>query len=533
MPIVSVWSFKVFESFYKTSNFAKEGDVLLSNFILDFKEEVRVPFFKESPGFHTLEMRFGKLESSQPVVFLSYIDGNNLKIFVNDNLVGISGNPFDTRSLRWNRPEVYFIPLQVLKDSNVLRMEVETENTIGIFDPVFVGEYKHIQKSYLSLYFVTQFLNTIYIVLFLVVGIMFILVPILVKSNYHRALIGISLIMFALYFVDYGYIPHLPISYVIYKKIVISSLYVALGLYLVGFTSEFGFSGNWRKVSSSILILNAGCALLLILKSGGGVAVRRTYLILNFTVFLTTMMILYIFLRKIFTSEGRKNPIAILNGVAILYFIPYVVRDVYVLMTFKPVPLLNQYALAVFITMNLLFVIFDFAGVYRRLLLEKKKVQFLEMESMRDPLTGALNRRFLFKIAEIIPESYSLCIVDIDGFKRINDTYGHLIGDCVLRKLASSLMTSLRKDDHVVRYGGDEFVILFHNTDEETAQIGIEKMKRYVKDRDFNCEGTVVRVSFSYGLCVQGEYSTLDEMLKKADERLYINKKSGGETLFA
>ena len=139
-----------------------------------------------------------------------------------------------------------------------------------------------------------------------------------------------------------------------------------------------------------------------------------------------------------------------------------------------------------------------------------------------DSLTKVYNRFFLENSFEQIFKFYKekiIAMLDIDFFKKINDTYGHQAGDKILAYFAEHIQKNLRKDDLIIRYGGEEFLIFMPNTSKEEAYIVLHKIKNSLKDVDG------IKFTFSAGIANEGE--TLAEMIKIADDRLYKAKKSG------
>ena len=151
----------------------------------------------------------------------------------------------------------------------------------------------------------------------------------------------------------------------------------------------------------------------------------------------------------------------------------------------------------------------------------------------RDGLTGLLTRSAfdrevpsLWAEYERLYSSNSVAILDIDRFKNINDTYGHAAGDKVLRELAQLMRDGLRQEDILVRYGGEEFVVIFPNTQLNTAAHIIDRLR-------YNCSTSTafdlpVPVHFSAGVCERDEANPdLKSILASADSRLYHAKRSG------
>lgn len=167
----------------------------------------------------------------------------------------------------------------------------------------------------------------------------------------------------------------------------------------------------------------------------------------------------------------------------------------------------------------------------------KMKYQYNEKEfmSVLDGLTGLYNRRQFeisleqeFNRTKRHPSDFSLAILDIDFFKKVNDTYGHQYGDYVLKTIADIMKNCFRKTDLLYRYGGEELVIIMPETNIEGATIPIQRLRRMVEEYDFDYNGVKAKVTISIGLTMN--FQTINnstEILKSADEALYRAKESG------
>ncbi len=165
--------------------------------------------------------------------------------------------------------------------------------------------------------------------------------------------------------------------------------------------------------------------------------------------------------------------------------------------------------------------------------LKKELDKYKEM-SIIDELTHVLNRRGLMEILEReIARSkrfklpLSVVMVDIDDFKKVNDTYGHPVGDKVLQTVAQILKNSLRITDVVARYGGEEFLVVLPNTGLEDAKVVAEKLRRSVEKKTYKYKDDTFRITISLGVTQLRESDTLELLLKRADDALYISKKEG------
>lgn len=151
-----------------------------------------------------------------------------------------------------------------------------------------------------------------------------------------------------------------------------------------------------------------------------------------------------------------------------------------------------------------------------------------------DPLTkipnrAAFNETFqrLSAISQRYNQPLSLAVLDIDHFKRVNDTYGHLIGDEVLVFLADMLTVNTRNADFVARWGGEEFVVLLPQTDPAQAQIALQKPLELLRQKAFKSGPYEFKITFSAGICEVIPGMSSQKVVNLADERLYIAKESG------
>ncbi len=160
--------------------------------------------------------------------------------------------------------------------------------------------------------------------------------------------------------------------------------------------------------------------------------------------------------------------------------------------------------------------------------------KLLAYEFSKDPLTGALTRRGFnkiiqkhFEIAEITGLPMSVIITDIDFFKKINDTYGHLAGDEALKHFVKIIKENLRKSDYVFRFGGEEFVILLPNTTLEEAVEIAERIRKSLENSPLIYEGKEIKITASFGVKEVHPDEPIDKIIKEADEKLYKAKESG------
>ncbi len=171
----------------------------------------------------------------------------------------------------------------------------------------------------------------------------------------------------------------------------------------------------------------------------------------------------------------------------------------------------------------------------------KALIQFEEIKSYanKDYLTGCFNRRYLydagmkmFYALRRADKDVAIAILDLDRFKELNDTYGHIIGDVVLKDFAQILQESIRGSDFVVRFGGEEFLMFLGSCDKERAYTIIEeRVRKRVEERVIRIDEYEIRYNFSAGICDTSCADTFEGIIAQADQKLYKAKEKRGVTV--
>lgn len=170
-----------------------------------------------------------------------------------------------------------------------------------------------------------------------------------------------------------------------------------------------------------------------------------------------------------------------------------------------------------------------------------KRLRTFEQESITDPLTGIYNRRYLERrLADEIARAnrygmpLSVLLIDIDHFKRVNDIYGHQVGDLVLEGLAQLIVVTLRTTDIVARYGGEEIMVIAPSTPVKTAADLAERLRKVVENASFevpaelNLDISALGVTVSIGVaCFGPDAKDMNELVQSADKAMYRAKKEG------
>ncbi|MBL8517218.1 MAG: diguanylate cyclase [Betaproteobacteria bacterium] len=163
-------------------------------------------------------------------------------------------------------------------------------------------------------------------------------------------------------------------------------------------------------------------------------------------------------------------------------------------------------------------------------------------EATHDPLTGLVNRRYLdqalpslIKLAQQSATPVAIAFIDLDRFKRVNDDFGHAMGDTVLRGFAEAALEQLRGSDIIGRYGGEEFVAAIIGCGPAAAEKRLDDLQHRVRHATFRCDGAELSgVTFTAGVAIYPEDGIeLDQLMRRADERLYRAKEAGRQRVVA
>jgi diguanylate cyclase (GGDEF)-like protein len=165
---------------------------------------------------------------------------------------------------------------------------------------------------------------------------------------------------------------------------------------------------------------------------------------------------------------------------------------------------------------------------------QAKSIEIIREMAIRDELTGLFNRRHVLELLDYEKNRSSrggglfcLAILDIDHFKNVNDTYGHLVGDAVLQAVANTMKTTMRNTEYCARYGGEEFLIVLTQTNINGALIGAERLRTNIEKIPFPDIGSDFKITVSIGLSEYKMREDMDDLIARADKALYRAKNGG------
>lgn len=174
----------------------------------------------------------------------------------------------------------------------------------------------------------------------------------------------------------------------------------------------------------------------------------------------------------------------------------------------------------------------------QKLEIQTNQISNVLVEARTDGLTGLLNRKAFDQALDGLfaqwtrqGKSFSMGMIDIDHFKRINDTYGHPAGDAVLRQVSQLLQRELTLEVCVARYGGEEFAVLSNASGEELAE-ALERLRQHISQAQIEHESQVIRVSLSAGAAEVNSDDRIGNLVRRADEALYAAKSGGRNRVY-
>ena len=158
----------------------------------------------------------------------------------------------------------------------------------------------------------------------------------------------------------------------------------------------------------------------------------------------------------------------------------------------------------------------------------------LEKKALYDPLTNCFNKKEIEFLAENFLKNYlryntpfSILMLDIDFFKKINDTYGHLAGDYILKEVSNTIKKTIRDSDVCGRFGGEEFLVLLPNTKMSGALKLAERIRQSIENKKFEFENKQINITISIGLTSASKTDSVFSLIERADDGLYDAKRNG------
>ena len=331
------------------------------------------------------------------------------------------------------------------------------------------------------------------------------------------------------------------------RKAVVVNLFAIIGSFITGALGIRAYIASDYPLAASLLITAALCFVIrLTMVIGRSTRAHRFAAALM----VSSLMILMIYL-VITGGKANTGPIWLLVVPPVTLFLNGIRKGLIMLAVFlsiivylfvwSDIALIEQvYSLEfkkrivyVFITVTFLSSVYEYSRQQTYAEIQRLRKKF-ERQATYDPLTQLLNRRGLQKqiVAELARSDRqssvaSVILLDLDKFKQVNDTYGHDAGDDVLTNTADLLRRSIRQQDYVSRWGGEEFLLVLPDTNQQNAQVLAEKIREKIANATIAFEQHTLKVTASFGVSEVTSSDNFEKAISLADKALYQAKNNG------
>jgi len=469
---------------------------------------------------------------------LPYVGGNAIRASLNGLLLGSQGD-FDLgKSNIWNSIKVFPIPPQTLRKVNTVEIENFAVYDAGLVKSPYIVEYRKDAARISILRFLSE--TSIFIVFGGILILGFALIAIGTASMPRlnaKVLLGAAAIGTALFLTDFMTLPYLPVSLLAFKRSNAILRHVSVALFILGYLKLLNRKVDW--FAKGLIVIQIICAVVLLFPATViGLKNTYTYTYLSVLPFPVYLILLLLVVRK----TGRGN-LLLLSGVGVGTLCS--LHDVLASFFWPNAVLISHYGFIVLTFTTFVFVVNDILQNYKQLMFEKNRAESYREASMHDPLTRVFNRNVLPLIRRELSGPFAAVILDLDDFKSINDEYGHFIGDLVLLDAAAILNRVLRRDDYVIRTGGDEFLAILPDCPKERVDSIVSKLNEHISRariellgntmdgksaQVFTKKDAVVLYSASVGVAYYPESTPpteaqFQELINQADYELYSEKR--------
>lgn len=462
---------------------------------------------------------FKPLKGSEYKLIFDGIHDNAIKVWFNGHLVISEGDLIKGHSMMRATHVYGSIEKTMVKENNTLKIQTYADYRTGSENKIIFTDKASGERAINLL----NFLNTKLIILgvgFIIMSVVFLLIIYVLNRQGNRLLLYLSLatLFSALYFLDFLPSVYLTTSYIFYKKIFLFNL--SLGILFYGVAIYSLTSKKYLLILSfSQLIFN----LVAMTISEDMIQFNQYYIYFYSSIIFITSA----FLLASLIHNKKNSRLFILSlhflAMVLLGLVKYGIDtsshyfslsiQIYIMLTIGFLPMI---------------IIFDlFLEKDLKFIREKALKDEAFHQSMTDDLTGVWNKRYLENRLKNLNKNSVIALVDLDNFKSINDSHGHLAGDAIIRYLTLVIRENIRKGDDICRYGGDEFIVIFEDCNLQYAVQIMETIRLIMMEDPIVFNQTEIHTSISSGICSVSDKHIREEIIACADRQLYVAKEKG------
>ncbi|SHJ71123.1 diguanylate cyclase (GGDEF) domain-containing protein [Anaerobranca californiensis DSM 14826] len=452
------------------------------------------------------------------------LSGQWYRVYFNDNLLGVVGDLEHGRSNIWNYTHLFSIDADLITEQNVLKIEVMGLYEMGKSDfPIIITKGQTALK--LATYFRFLFENIYYVVfgaLWFAFAMIITLYFISGKIQQEFLYFSLAAMAMSINFLDYFVIPFIPFSVLTFKKITLFFMYLACY-----FIAQAVYKLYKEKITLYLGTAALVGIILLILLTDNNYSFKVGYNYLNLLIIINILNWLwYSWKNYKFWEESQillfsTTTLLITGGIDIVNGL---------LKRFSSVSY-TAFGVILLSFAMIILVVIQYLKLQTHMAIEEEKTKILYEKAITDSMTGVYNHQYIISVAQNLEETYGVIMLDCDNFKDINDTFGHQLGDEVIKSLAKCCQNNVEPEDYVGRYGGDEFAIILVNKKEEEFDNKVFKIAEKIKG-DFESleilpSNHKVNLGVSIGFHVREGLENYKEVFRKADLALYHSKSQG------
>jgi len=463
---------------------------------------------------------------------IDHIEGQNFRIIINrftDNAIRVKlngtiilseGDMVQGRSMFKNGFVYGAIDRSLLKSQNILIIETYATYKSGMESSnVLITSHTLGTQAIETL----DFFNVKLVLLgfgFLVFSSLFTFYIYYISLERDLSLVYCSLatLCATLYFMDYVKNVNLQYDYFLYKRLFLFGLCSSVGLYTLSIR-KFVKSKLMDYSITAMILMFIGITFY----SKDLIQYKSFYEYWYLVLVTNILIVLYKIAKNLKQSTN-----------AFIYFIGFILLGSYsayaVSIEFRGTyfilnsPLLYMVILA---TLPLLLGFDNITEKDRQIIREQELKEHAFINSITDNLTGAWNQRYLMMKLNEKKHNLIIGMIDFDDFKAINDTYGHLAGDHILKEVSKYVLKTIRKSDDLCRYGGDEFVLLLYDCTLDEAQTILEDIRQHIESTTFHYHNQHLSLTVSIGVFEDKEANDANVLLTSVDKALYEAKQAG------
>ncbi len=460
------------------------------------------------------------LDGSHYHIIINRLSDNAHSVYFNDVLIGRNGDFQNGDSNLWNGIFRYPISSNLITDHNTLRIDTIATYRSGLStQSVYITALDELYTTVGKIRFYGESINAMmigFIFFSSLITMFFYLINGRADTKYLYA--SIATLLTGIYYSDYLVYGFIGFPYFTYKKYIIASLFIGVGFYSHVIGSYFS-----NKTIRWFGNITFAAILMMTIFAPDMVIFKQLYTYGYFLILINVLTWLWVSLKNI-----RKRFVAFIFSIGFMVIGIYggitILMDVFggYFQFNSPV-----FYISVFSSIPLLLV---YEAIHEKELLLVREKDLREKEfinSMTDSLTNTWNQRYMSMIFNDRLGHYSLALIDIDNFKGVNDTYGHLAGDFIIVGISKILSSSVSEGDIICRYGGDEFVVILKDKGIDESLKIFEDLRRTIEAFQFDYDKESINVTISMGLVEEKGSHSVEYVFNCADELLYKAKANG------